>query len=135
MREGVEGGGLVREERLAASRCEEEVGVELEAALGDDVGLEGADGAGGGVARVGGGRHAGGDALLVHLVEGGLREDDFAADFEALRQAGGFQLRGGDVSGTERMVRTLEVTSSPMVPSPRVRPRRRTRCRRRLPAT
>ena len=32
---------------------EEKVGVEVEAALGDDVGLKGADGAGGGVARVG----------------------------------------------------------------------------------
>jgi hypothetical protein len=50
-----------------AGGVEEEVGVEVEAALGDDVGFEGADGAGGGVAGVDGGSLAGGFAVAFIL--------------------------------------------------------------------
>ncbi len=93
--EGFESGGLAREEGLAG-RVEEEVGVEVEAALRDDVGLERADGAGGGVARVCGGSLAGGFALLVELAEGCLRKHDLAPDLEVRRHAGGLELCGGD---------------------------------------
>ena len=79
--EGVEGFGLLLKE-VFAGFGEEEVGVEVEAALGDDVGLEGADGAGGVVARVGRGIETLGDALFVGFDEGGERHHDFAADFE-----------------------------------------------------
>ena len=80
----------------AAPSRREEVGVEVEASLGDDVRFEGADGAGGGVARVDCGCEALGFALLVHLEEGGLREDDLAAHLKGLGQAGGFEVGDGD---------------------------------------
>ena len=102
---------------------EEEVGVKVEAALGYDVRLEGADGSGGGIARVGGRCETLRLALLVELAEGSVGEHDLAAHLEAGGQAGGRSFAAETLSGTERMVRTLVVTSSPMAPSPRVRPR------------
>jgi hypothetical protein len=98
--ESVEGFGLLGEE-VFAGFGEEEVGVEVETALGDDVGLEGADGSSSVVAGVSGGLEAlgfGGTCAFLSL----------GAEIER---------------GMERMVRTLVVTSSPMVPLPRVRPR------------
>jgi hypothetical protein len=100
--DGVDGGGVRVDaeaggaQRASASVCvgssispgfvsfavQQEVGVEVEAALGDDVGFERADGAGGGVARIDGGGETLRHALLVHLEEGGLRQDDLAADLE-----------------------------------------------------
>jgi hypothetical protein len=110
---------------------DQEVGVEVEAALGDGFGVEGAQGAGGKVARVGGGGEAGGDALFVGFFEGGERHDDLSPqNFAKGRLAESMPdclsfLTAEMPSGTLRMVRTLVVTSSPIWPSPRVRPRRR----------
>ena len=72
---------------------EEEVGVKVEAALGYDVGLQRADGSGGGVARVGRGGEALRLALFVELAEGGVGHDDLAAQLEVGGQASGGQLR------------------------------------------
>ena len=122
--ERVEGFGLFVEE-IVAGFGEREVGVEVETAAGNDVGLEGADGSGGGIARIDGGRQSLGFALLIHLEKGRERHYDFAADFEVWGQPGCLSLVCEIESGTERMVRTFPVTSSPMVPSPRVMPRAR----------
>ena len=93
--EGIEGFGLLGKQVFAGCG-EKEVGVEVEAALGDDVGLEGADGSGGVVAGIGGRLEALGFAFFVGFAEGGQGHDDFAADFEGRRDVGLFQLRGGD---------------------------------------
>ena len=96
-----EGFGLKWEEGVAgmvAVRArEQEVGVKVKASLGDDVGFEGADGAGGGVTGVGLRGLALGFELGVHGAEGRLGHDTLTADFKGLRQVGGFQLGGGDV--------------------------------------
>ena len=79
--EGVESFGLLLK-KVFAGFGEQEVGVEVEPALGDDVGLERADGSGGVVARIGGGIETLGNALFIGFNECGERHDDFAADFE-----------------------------------------------------
>ena len=79
--EGVEGFGLLGEE-IFAGFGEEEVGVEVEAALGDDVGLEGADCSSSVVAWIGGGLKALGFTLFVCFAEGLKGHDDFAANFK-----------------------------------------------------
>ncbi len=61
---------------------EQHVGVKIEAALGGDVRLQHAHGAGGCVTRIGEARLAGGLTLLVHALEGLGRHDDFAANFK-----------------------------------------------------
>ena len=75
---------------------QQEVGVEDQLPLRDDARLQGANCSCRSVARVDGGRQTLGHALLVHLDEGCLWEDNFASDFEVLRQARGFQLCCGD---------------------------------------
>ncbi len=97
--ERFKGFGLFVEE-IVAGFGEREVGVEVETAAGDDVGLEGADGSGGGIARIDGGRQSLGLALLVHLEKRRKGHHDFAADFEDGRQLGFLELgcarsRGG----------------------------------------
>jgi hypothetical protein len=83
----------------------------------------GCAGSGGGVAGIDGGGRPCCFALFVQAQEGGFRHDDFAADFKGLRQAAFLSLAAEMESGTLRMVRMFEVTSSPIWPSPRVMPR------------
>ena len=59
------------------------------------------------------------DALGVELLEGGAREDHLAAHLETGRHRPAARA-GAGAAATERMVRTLAVTSSPLMPSPRV---------------
>ncbi len=108
---------------VGAAVLQQHVGEVVEAALGGDAGLELADGAGGGVARIGKSGQALLLAVFVHFLESRQRHEQFAADFEIWRNPGFLQLSIGMESGMERTVRTLSVTSSPMVPSPRVMPR------------
>ena len=75
---------------------EQEVGEEHQPPIGDDAGLEGAQRAGGGVARIDGRRQALALALLVEPLKGGLGHDHFAAHFKGLRQAGFLEPLGGD---------------------------------------
>ena len=63
---------------------EQEVGVEIEAALGDGFGVEGAKGACGKVARVGGGGETGGDTFFVGFFEGGQGHDHFTSHLKTL---------------------------------------------------
>ncbi len=102
---------------------QQEVGVEVQAAIGDDAGFERAQRSGGGVAGIDGRGKALLLALLVQAQEGGLGHHRFAAHFECLRQAELLSASPPEiVSGTLRMVRMFEVTSSPVWPSPRVMP-------------
>ena len=106
----------------------EAVGEEGERAFGDDFRIELLEGSGGGVAGIGEGGQAGLVALGVQRGEGFVRHEDLAADFEegGDRDTGcwllgiGFWMVAARFSGMLRMVRTLWVTSSPVVPSPRV---------------
>lgn len=78
---------------------EEEVGVEVELAVGGDGGVEDAEGAGGGVARVG----VAGEAFLlavgVEFLEGGVGHDDFSAGFELGAVAADFEGEAADGAG------------------------------------
>ncbi len=78
---------------------EEEVGVEVELAVGGDGGVEDAEGAGGGVAGVG----VAGEAFLlavgVEFLEGGVGHDDFAAGFELRAVAADFEGEAADGAG------------------------------------
>ncbi len=106
-----------------AVAVEEEVGVEVEAALGDDVGLEGADGAGGGVARVGRGGEALASRSWLSLRKADWGRTTSPRTSKLAGRPAACSFAAATRRGTERMVRTFEVTSSPMAPSPRVRPR------------
>ena len=66
---------------------EQEVGVEVQAAIGDDGGFEGAQRSGGGVARIDGRRQALLLALLVQPQESRFGHDHLAAHLECLREA------------------------------------------------
>ena len=118
--ERIESGRLPLRPVLALDQ--QEVGKENQAAIGNDAGLERAQGSGGGVAGIDGGRQTLSLAFLVQALKGGLGHHDFAADFEALRAADLLRRFAGMERGTLRMVRMLEVTSSPVWPSPRVMP-------------
>ena len=62
-------------------------------------------------------------ALFVQPLESRLRHHHFAAHFECLCGTPAFwSSSAGMLSGTLRMVRMFEVTSSPVCPSPRVSP-------------
>jgi hypothetical protein len=92
--ERLQGARMLLEGDAAAHR--EEVGVEVEAALGGDGGVEHAHASGGGVARVGEAGEPGGLALLVQPLEGLGGHDDFAAHLELRRQPRFFQRRRRD---------------------------------------
>ena len=92
--ERIESGALAL--RPVVAFDEQEVGVELQAAIGDDRGFECAQGSGGGVARIDGGRKALLLLLLVQAQEGCFGHDHFAADFECLREAELLQLSAED---------------------------------------
>ena len=61
-------------------------------------------------------------ALGVELLEPGALQDDLAADLEALGNLRRLRRRRFSRCGTVLMVFRLTVTSSPVVPSPRVEP-------------
>ena len=94
------------------------IGERRQPALRDERRIEVAHRAGGGVARVGEQRLAGLLALAVRPLERRPRQEHLAAHLDPARRA---VLAAR--SGIARMVRTLAVTSSPRVPSPRVAPR------------
>ena len=106
----LEAGGVQRVQgfpvavKVGAAILEQHVGEIVEAALRGDAGLELADGAGGGVARVGENRQAFLFALVVHFLEGGDGHEHFAADFEIGGDAGFLQLvqRDGKRDGANR---------------------------------
>ena len=66
---------------------QQDVGEVVEPALSGDVGVELADGAGGGIAGVREQRQALGFALLIHLLERCDRHKQFAAHLEVCRDA------------------------------------------------
>jgi len=78
---------------------EEEVGVEVELAVGGDGGVENAEGAGGGVAGVG----VAGEAFLlavgVEFLEGGVGHDNFPAGFELVSDSADFEGEAADGAG------------------------------------
>ncbi len=78
---------------------EEEVGVEVELAVGGDGRVEDAEGAGGGVAGVGVAGKAFLLAVGVEFLEGGVRHDDFAAGFELGSVAADFEGKAADGAG------------------------------------
>ncbi len=88
---------MKRQQGIAVAQ--QKVRVEVQPPLRHDVRLEGADGSGCGVARIDRWGEPIGYAVFVHLDEGGLREDDFAAHLEVLGQARGLQLRCSDAQG------------------------------------
>ena len=108
---------------IGAAVLEQNVGEIVETALGGDAWLQLADSAGRGVTRIGELGEAFLLAFVIHLLECRQRHEQFAAYFEVLRNTRLFQLSFGMESGMERTVRTFKVTSSPVVPSPRVMPR------------
>ena len=64
---------------------EQEIGVEIQAAIGNDAGFKRAQRAGGCVARIDGRWQALPLAFLVQAQEGCLRHDHFAANLDGLR--------------------------------------------------
>jgi hypothetical protein len=69
---------------------QQEIGVEVQAAIGDDAGLQRAQRSGGGVAGIDGRRQALLLALFVQAQEGGFGHHRLAAHLKCLRQAGSF---------------------------------------------
>ena len=61
--------------------------------------------------------------LFVQRLKGAQRHDDFAANLKIRGKRSFLSSAASTRSGIERIVRTFAVTSSPVVPSPRVTPR------------
>src|SRR6185437_3851854 len=98
---------------------EQGIAEELESPRRGDARIQHPHRAGRGIARVGEARQLLLLALLVQALECGARHEHLAAHLEIRRKAG---RRSIHAERMERMVRRFSVTSSPILPSPRVSP-------------
>ena len=120
-RERIERGALALRPVLAFDQ--QKIGVKIQPPIGDDARLQRAQRSSGGIARIDGRRQA---LAARALHSGAERPPPASPPRRALQMpAAGpafFSFSAEMLSGTLRMVRILEVTSSPVCPSPRVMP-------------